>query len=92
MNEEHRITETNPGGTKTRFSVSKHSKTGKRIGQPVIFTTRRGAEEHVARQTKPVAEDMAAAGPVNVAANVADPKNKPLLKSPLKRFKTFIKQ
>jgi hypothetical protein len=89
MNEEHKITETNPGGTKTRFSVTKHSKTGKRIGQPVIFTTRRAAEDHIARQAKPVNEDGA---PVNVAANVADPKNKPLLKSPLKRFKTFIKQ
>lgn len=86
MNEDYKITETNPGGTKTRYAVRKG------IGKPVIFTTRRGAEEHVARQTKPVAEDMAAAGPVNVAANVANPNNKPLLKSPLKRFKTFIKK
>lgn len=89
MNEEHRITETNPDGTKTRYSVTKHSTSGKRIGKSVIFTTRRGAEEHVARQTKPVNEEGA---PVNVAANVANPNNKPLLKSPLKRFKTFIKK
>ena len=88
MNEEHKITETNPGGSKTRFSVTKHSKTGKRIGQPVIFTTRRAAEDHIARQ-KAVNEEGA---PVNVAANVANPNNKPLLKSPLKRFKTFIKK
>lgn len=45
MNEDYKITETNPGGIKTRYSVRKGS------GQPVIFTTRRGAEEHVARQT-----------------------------------------
>lgn len=83
MNEDYKITETNPGGTKTRYAVRKG------IGKPVIFTTRRGAEEHVARQTKPVNEEGA---PVNVAANVANPNNKPLLKSPLKRFKTFIKK
>jgi hypothetical protein len=83
MNEDYKITETNPGGTKTRYAVRKG------IGKPVIFTTRRGAEEHVARQTNSVNEDGA---PVNVAANVANPNNKPLLKSPLKRFKTFIKK
>ena len=52
MNEEHRITETNPGGDKTRYAVRKHSKSGKPIGQPTIFTTRRGAEEHIARLQK----------------------------------------
>ena len=52
MNEEHRITETNPGGDKTRFAVRKHGKSGKPIGQPTIFTTRRGAEEHIARLQK----------------------------------------
>lgn len=90
MNEEYKITPTNdhPKATRTRYSVTKHSKTGKQIGKSVIFTDRGGAERHIARQTKPVNEDGA---PVNVAANVADPKNKPLLKSPLKRFKTFIK-
>lgn len=35
-------------------------------------------------------EDMAmGAGPVNVAANVADPKNKKLFAKPIKRFKNF---
>jgi len=29
------------------------------------------------------------AGPVNVAANVADPKNKRLFAKPMKRFKSF---
>jgi hypothetical protein len=35
-------------------------------------------------------EDMAmGTGPVNVAANVADPKNKRLFDKPMKRFKSF---
>jgi hypothetical protein len=38
----------------------------------------------------PVNEDMAAGtGPVNVAANVADPQNKKLFAKPMKRFKQF---
>jgi hypothetical protein len=38
----------------------------------------------------PVNEDMAmGTGPVNVAANVADPKNKRLFDKPMKRFKNF---
>lgn len=45
MAEQYKITETNPGGTKTRYAVRKG------VGEPVIFTTRRGAEDHVARQT-----------------------------------------
>lgn len=52
MNEEHRITETNPGGEKTRYAVRKHGKSGKQIGQPTIFSTRRAAEEHIARLQK----------------------------------------
>jgi hypothetical protein len=91
MNEEHRITETNPGGEKTRYAVRKHGKSGKPIGQPTIFTTRRGAEEHIARLQK---EDVMGGVPTNNMSSgaVADPKNKLLFKKPIKRFKSFTEQ
>jgi len=91
MNEEHRITETNPGGEKTRYAVRKHGKSGKPIGQPTIFTTRRGAEEHIARLQK---EDVMGGVPTNNMSSgaVADPKNKLLFKKPIKRFKSFTKE
>ena len=54
IEEEHRITETNPGSDKTRHKVQRFTKSGQPIGQPIIFTTRRGAEEHVARVTEAV--------------------------------------
>jgi hypothetical protein len=91
MTEEHRITETNPGGEKTRYAVRKHGKSGKPIGQPTIFTTRRGAEQHIARLQK---EDVMGGVPTNNMSSgaVADPKNKLLFKKPIKRFKSFTKE
>jgi hypothetical protein len=57
MSEEHRITETNPGGMKTRYSVRRHGKSGWPIGQATIFSTRRAAEDHIARLNKPTNEE-----------------------------------
>lgn len=64
ISEEYRIKPTNddPNATRTRFAVTKHSKTGKQIGQAVIFTDRGGAERHVARQTKDVKESVLSFG------------------------------
>lgn len=50
----------------------------------------RGMKEEVAHSEHDMHEDMAMGhGPVNVAANVADPQNKKLFTKPMKRFKSF---
>jgi phage pi2 protein 07 len=73
--------------------TNKNQAKAKKAGAKLPLDSDTGTPDHFTaamRRKKGLPEDVAmGTGPVNVAANVADPKNKKLFTKPIKRFKNF---